>query len=120
MITDEDLKAASRDELLEVKGFLDGDIQKITTDLQVAGVKRRTEGVYSDPIWYQKATFAKRIKGMLSQRIQTELGRKKRLNAEVNRNENESRLSTRLMQAMTIVLTPEQKKIVIETANSLR
>lgn len=62
-----------RAELLEEKVQLDADIAAIRTQLDKARVRRRTEGIYSDPDWWRRANDALRWKGVRSQEIQREL-----------------------------------------------
>lgn len=54
------------------------DIASIKSQLEEARSRARTTGVYSDPDWYNGARYALRRKSLHLQRLQTEMGRRRR------------------------------------------
>jgi hypothetical protein len=65
-------------DLLTLKTLVDSDLTRIKAQIDEAKGKAAEMGVYSDGAWFRKATSAIRIKGLLSQRIQTELGKRRK------------------------------------------
>jgi ubiquitin len=113
------LKEASTEELLELKQEVDTNIAAIGGELMEAKANATAHGEYSDPDWFRRATMAKKMKGQLSQRIQTALSKKKAEQKEKNRRENEQTFEKRLLKAMDMVLEPEVKEQVLEKARNL-
>ena len=110
------------DELLLLKEVVDTDLAQINSHLDAAKGRAAAGGQYADPAWFAKATHARRMKGRLSQSIQSQLGKKRRERQQAaDREQEEERPSfhKRLIQAMKLVLTPEQREAVFEKARSL-
>ena len=114
------LDGAEYDELVDLKLVVDQEILSISDDLAKAKTKLIQDGAWSDPDWFRRATMAKRIKGQLSQRIQLLMSRKKKIIKEQNRAKDESNQVRLLFDAMNTVLTPEQKKQVVDEWNRIR
>ncbi len=73
-----DLDGLTRVELLELKLDLGQDINSIKSQVERARVNLIKRGEYADPDWYQRALTACKIKQNQVQRIQIELGKRKR------------------------------------------
>lgn len=65
---------SQRAELLVEKELIDIDILRIREQLEKAKSRVWSEGEYSDPQWYQRATTALRVNGQRSQRVQRIMG----------------------------------------------
>lgn len=63
-----------QEKLLQWKARIDEDIQIMGIDIETAKSKARRENNYSDPEWFHKIKMKKRYYGILSQRIQNQLG----------------------------------------------
>jgi len=111
-LSGEDLKAASYDELLDLKVLVDENTAQIREQLDSAKSDAAATGIYADRNWFRSATAAMRIKGQLGQRIQNEIRRKKQLEKEERQMEQHDR-EWLLMRAMDEVLTSEQKQRVV-------
>ena len=55
--------------LQKYKDTIEGSLIEVKQQLDAAIGKAAADGTYSDPIWYAKATSAKRVLGFLHQRI---------------------------------------------------
>ncbi len=112
-----DLQNADVGQLQELKNEVDADTAIIDSQLDLAANKLRETGKYQDADWFTKAKLAKRLKGQLSQMIQTELGRRKKIQKDANR-KMAGRLDA-LLEAMKLVLTDEQRAQVLDKAKEL-
>lgn len=119
-IDKESLAQATEDELLALKELVDRDNGVIGDQLTAAKAAATSRGVYADSDWYRRINVAKRIKGLLSQHIQNELGRRKRVRREVGRQENDKNLFGSLLTAMRAVLPPEQVESVLVMWRQIR
>ncbi|MBN1326244.1 hypothetical protein JW977_04700 [Candidatus Falkowbacteria bacterium] len=119
-INDEMISNAADEELTTLLENVNEDIAIITIQLDKAKVDLKVTGLRADPEWFQKASAAKKIKGQLSQRIQNELSRRKKVRREKNRQQSEKEGVRSLLRAINLVLTPEQKKKVLDMWRQLR
>jgi hypothetical protein len=60
--------------LLKWKAKIDEDIQIMSIDIETAKSKARNSNEYSDPEWFHKVRVKKKYFGILSQKIQNQLG----------------------------------------------
>ena len=119
-ITPKMLKDALDDELITLKELVCEDITMISIQLDKAKAEFKTDGIPSNNAWFQNASAAKKIKGQLNLKIQNELGRRKKIQKEKNREQHEKDLVNSLLKAINLALTPEQKERVLETWRQLR
>lgn len=101
-------------DLLTLKTFVNPDITYIKAQIDEAKGRAAATADYSDREWFRKATSALRIKGLLSQRIQSELGKRRQQRKNRNREENERRTVTLLMRAIGEVLSEEWRQKVLD------
>lgn len=73
-----DLSKMSRAALVELRDKLQDELVQIKIQLDTAKARVHTDGEYADADWYASAMAAKRLKGQQLQRIQTQLGKKRR------------------------------------------
>lgn len=78
---DYNLETMSVDELQELKLHIDSASVAIAFQTESASAKFNTTGERSDSEWFLDAKRAKRLKGLQSQAIQAELGRRKKLSS---------------------------------------
>ena len=109
------LKSVSLDDLLELKIQVDADIAGIGGQLDRAKESARLYKSYADPSWFTSAIRAKRIKGVLSQTIQTVLGQRKRVQDEERRKSFEGRV----IIAMRERLDPEVVSAILVRTKEL-
>lgn len=119
-VSKESLKAASEDELIDLKIEVDDDIIRITDQINAAKAEHIESGSYANADWYRRATTAKKIKGHLSQRIQIELARKKEERKKKDHERRDIDRAGYLLEAMKQVLTPEQYEKVIGVRKELQ
>ena len=119
-ITGNMLTKATTEDLVTLKELVDREIGAIND--QLIGVKNQVKinGIYADPDWYRRVNSAKRFKGQLSQRIQNELGRRKRDQKRINQQKNGKSQFKSLLEAMKLVLTEEQVESVLDTWRQIR
>ncbi len=101
-------------DLLTLKTLVDTDITRIKAQIDEAKGKAAEMGVYSDGAWFRKATSAVRIKWLLSQRIQTELGKRRKERKAHNRQENDRRTVGLLLRAIDEALPEEWRRKVLD------
>jgi hypothetical protein len=58
IITQKSLEGMTREELVDLREHLEDEIRTITHNLGVSRRKARTEGVYADPDWFNRAEKA--------------------------------------------------------------
>ena len=116
-INSSELSGLTEAELLELKAHIDEDLFFIGDQLFQAKQKVVTSGEYADASWYRRATFAKRIKGQLSQKVQNELGkrRRERRDAPVRLSEHEAFIKA-LLKVMDDFVLPVEKTEIIAKA----
>ncbi|MBD1995998.1 hypothetical protein H6G00_05125 [Leptolyngbya sp. FACHB-541] len=95
VLTDEkgspiDFEGMSIDELKEYKLKNFADLTSIKTQLQAAAIKRASTGEAADQDWFRRATGAKRVKGLIDQKIALELGRRAQLRKDQNIRKSET------------------------------
>ena len=76
--TDKQYQNLSDEDLRNRLNVLLEDTAKIRYQVGEAKSKVAENGVYSDTIWFRKATFALGMKGVEQQAIQSEIGRRRR------------------------------------------
>jgi hypothetical protein len=101
-------------DLLTVKSLVDTDITFIKAQIDEAKGRAAATGDYSDREWFRKAMSSLRIKGLLSQRIQTELGKRRQERKNRNREENERRTVALLMRAIGESLPEDWRQKVLD------
>jgi len=104
------IKNATEAELLALKELVDADIAAIANQIDEAKTKLITDHVYADAEWLHKAKKAKRFKGQLSQHIQNQLSQRR----QIRREQYEKDPLPNLLEAIKIVLTPEQREKVLD------
>lgn len=77
-----DLSDMSRDELISLKNQLDSELDDIKLQIKSAESRAAATGVYADRDWFYSAIAARKKKGRQVQRIQQELGKRKRERGE--------------------------------------
>jgi len=112
-IARDDLAKASESELLELKDLAQKDIIRIDKQLLNAIEAETRNGKNHDDDWRNKATLAKRFKGLLINRINHELGRQRRAAIEQYRSGKDESAIHSLVVAMRAILTREQVKEVL-------
>lgn len=115
-----DIKLLDDEYLSELKQLVDRDIAYIASKVDEAKGIAASGGGFTDPSWMQRAILARKLKGQLSQAIQKEFGRRRDLRKEQNRRDFADSLPTRLLLAMDMVLSPDQKKMVLDQAEMLK
>lgn len=75
----ENYRSYTDEQLQDTQTILLEDMASIRYQLEVAKSNAATEGDYSDPDWFRKATYALRMKSAQLQAINVEMGRRKRL-----------------------------------------
>jgi hypothetical protein len=78
-----DLSKMTRSSLVELRDKPQEELVQVKIQLDNAKANVHTSGQYADAGWYASAMAARRLKGQQLQRIQTELGKRRR---EVNNN----------------------------------
>lgn len=114
-ITSNDLKDASREDLLDLLRLVDGDISRITTQINEAKGNAHFNKEYAEPNWFRNASDAKRIKGGLSQLIAFELGRRKRTEKLQTGKINGVSVGS-LIRALDIILDSDLKEKIFQRA----
>ncbi len=109
------MRSASFDDILELKIQVDADIAGISIQLDRAKEDVRLHGTYSDPSWFNSATMAKKMKGVLSQTIQNVLGQRRRVEDEERRKSFEGRV----ILAMREQLEPEVVSAILKRTKEL-
>jgi len=114
----EELSGLSDEDLLELKDLVDTDITSISIQIDDAKAIAASGGEYADVGWYRRAVTAKKLKGRLSQRIQTELSNKKKRRKEKH-GEGTTELFIRgLFLAMDEHLSSELKDRIVSDARA--
>jgi len=116
----EDLGKLSDEELSTLKDSVDNDIARIGSQISNAKAQFQATGTYSNPVWFQKAATAKKIRGRLSQKIQVEQGKRREERKKINREIFAKDIVGSLFEAMNLVLTPNQREMVIAKFRELR
>ena len=117
-ITPEDLKNSKTEDMDQLLNLVHTDLASITSRIAEANA-RRLIGQYSDPAWYSKITFSKRIKGQLSQILQKELSTKKKKEKKDAHELHEKTLLESLLIVMDSLLSPNMKKELMDRAMNL-
>jgi ketol-acid reductoisomerase len=81
----DDFANATIEELFELKEIAQRDFVKIEDQLRKAKANTANNEELINTNWYRKATSAKRIKGLLIQRIQNQFSQRNRTKKEQNR-----------------------------------
>lgn len=115
-----ELRSSSDQELRDLLVVVNGTICHIENQLSLARAHFQETGEYADPGWYSRASAARRIKGQLCQAIQAELGKRSTERKATNQRNSERTQVRSLVEAMDLVLTAEQKDLVLRTARGLR
>lgn len=116
----EDLSTLDEQDLLDLKTFVDEDILQISSQLLRAKQELAINGNYGDPNWFRRATFAKKSKGQLSQRIQNEISRQRReRTGKFSANWQDAMIKA-LLEAMDELLLPAEKQEILSRARVLR
>lgn len=117
-----DFEAMSVDELKEYKVKNFADLSSIKDQLQAAAIKRASTGEAADRDWFRRATSARRVKGLIDQKIALELGRRTQARKEQNIRKRENERADFLDAFMSCAqeLLPETLCAAIITAATER
>jgi hypothetical protein len=78
------------------------------------GSRRERPATYANSDWFRKATGASRIKGLLLQRIYTELGKRNKEEKDRNREQNDRRTVALLWRAIDEELPEDWRRKVLD------
>ena len=120
-ISSSELSGLTEEGLLELKELIDEDLLHIGNQLLQAKQEVVTNGVYSDTDWFRRATFAKKVKGQLSQKIQNEMRKRRKDRGEGSKNFSEQDAFIRaLLRVMDDLLLPAEKKEILAKAKIMQ
>ena len=116
-----ELSGLTEEGLLELKELIDEDLLRIGNQLLRAKQEVITNGMYADTDWYRKATFAKKIKGQLSQKIQNELRKRRReRGTSPQRFTDQDAFIRAILKVMDDILLPAEKKEILAKAKIIQ
>ncbi len=98
-------------QLQDTQAILLEDMASIRYQLEVAKSNAATEGDYSDPDWFRKATYALRMKSAQLQAINVEVGRRKR--------DMQSRLETWFVRVARDILEEDLFEEIMDEAKHM-
>ena len=118
----EDLHSAEAQELCDLLQAVNDDNTHIDAQLLSARAEARANGNYADPKWFSNATIARKIKGRLTQLIQTEINRRNKERKEINAHKhNHLKLKIdSILEAMSLILSRDKKYKILRKAKELR